>query len=89
MSFTQAEARIDAAARAGNVLGMLRTIHITTQQLESLMTTYQANTDPTLNAAFNAVFNVAGDRAAIADMINDLVSLKADWEANHADVLGG
>jgi hypothetical protein len=62
-------------------------VYRTAKALSAKLALYQANTDPTFNAAFNAVFDVAGDRAAIADMIGDLNTLIADWESTHGDVI--
>lgn len=41
-----------------------------------------AGTDPTLNAAFNALFTAA-ERTELAAMIAQLQTLKADWEVTH------
>ena len=89
MSFTAARDRIAAVTKAGAVLGTIRTVHDTAVKLQAMLDLYQAGTDPTFNAAFNAIFNVAGDRSAIAEMIGELTALTiTDWETNHADVLG-
>ena len=82
MAFDTAQTKIRAVSRAGNVLGLLRTVYAHANELTQALTTYQAGTDPTLNAAFNALFTPA-ERIELAAMIAQLQALKADWEANH------
>ena len=82
MAFDTAQTKIRAVGRAGNVLGLLRTVYTHADELQSLLATYQAGTDPTLNAAMNAVYTAA-ERVELAAMITQLQTLKADWEANH------
>jgi hypothetical protein len=43
---------------------------------------YQAGTDPTLNAAFNALFD-AVERTEISAMITQLIAIADNWEVNH------
>lgn len=82
MAFENAQTKIRAVGRAGNVLGLLRTIYAHMDELSSMLATYQASTDPALNAALNAVYSSA-ERAELAAMIGQLNTLKADWEAAH------
>ena len=82
MAFETAQTKIRAVGRAGNVLGLLRTIYAHTSELSDMLATYQAGTDPALNAALNAVYTV-GERAELAAMIGQLNTLKADWEGAH------
>jgi hypothetical protein len=82
MAFDTAQTKIRAVGRAGNVLGLLRTVYTHADELTQALTTYQAGTDPALNAAFNALFTAA-ERIELAAMIIQLQTLKADWEANH------
>jgi len=82
MAFDTAQTKIRAVGRAGNVLGLLRTVYAHAAELQSLLAIYQAGTDPTLNAAFNALFTPA-ERTELAVMIAQMQTLKADWEANH------
>jgi hypothetical protein len=89
MAFDTARARIEAVAKAGGTLDQIQSIYRTAKALQAKLALYQAGTDVTFNAAFNAVFDVVGDRNAIADMIGDLNALIADWESTHADVLAG
>ena len=88
MSFVTAAARVDAVEKAGNILGTLRTIYIQAKNLKTLKALYVAGSDPVFNAAFEAVFNVAGDRTELAAMIGQLETLIADWEVNHAAAVG-
>lgn len=83
MAFETAQTKIRAVGRAGNVLGLLRTIYAHMDELQAMLATYQAGTDPALNAALNAVYSAA-ERQELATMIGQLATLKADWEANHA-----
>lgn len=88
MAFTQATDRIDAVRRAGDILGQLRTIRLAARDLIAYRNLYVAATDPSFNAAFNAIFSSAPDRAKISAMITQLETLIADWELNQTDVLG-
>ena len=83
MAFETAQTKIRAVGRAGNVLGLLRTIYAHMDELQAMLATYQAGTDPALNAALNAVYSAA-ERQELATMIGQLATLTADWEANHA-----
>ena len=88
MAFETADNRIAAVAKAGNLLGMLRTVHDFATTLQAAFALYQSGTDPTFNAAFNAVFS-ASDRQELGTMINQLTALAVtDWEANHPGALG-
>ena len=51
-------------------------------ELQTMLATYQAGTDPALNAALNAVYTAA-ERTEIGTMIAELNTLKAAWEAAH------
>lgn len=82
MAFETAQAKVRAVGRAGNVLGLLRTIYAHTSELSDMLATYQAGTDPALNAALNAVYTAA-ERTEIGTMIAELNTLKAAWEAAH------
>ena len=82
MAFENAQTKIRAVNRAGNVLGLLRTIYAHMDELSSMLATYQAGTDPALNAAMNAVYSAA-ERTEIGTMIAELNTLKAAWEAAH------
>ena len=82
MAFDTAQTKIRAVSRAGNVLGLLRTVYAHAAELTQALATYQAGTDPALNAAFNALFTPA-ERTELAVMIAQMQTLKADWETNH------
>lgn len=82
MAFETAQTKIRAVGRAGNVLGLLRTIYAHMDELQTMLATYQAGTDPALNAALNAVYSAA-ERTEIGAMIAELNTLKAAWEVSH------
>lgn len=82
MAFETAQTKIRAVGRAGNVLGLLRTIYAHMNELQTMLETYQAGTDPPLNAALNAVYTAA-ERTEIATMIGELNVLKTQWEVTH------
>ena len=82
MAFATAQAKIDAVTQAGNVLGILRTVYQFSVQLQAALTLYEAGTDPTFNAAFNALFSAA-ERQELAAMIGDLSALVTGWQVNH------
>lgn len=87
MAFATAQTRITAVGQAGNVLGQIRTAYTFGVMLRDALALYQAGTDPAFNAAFNALFTQA-DRTELGAMINQLSTLVADWETNHAAALG-
>lgn len=64
------------------MLGLLRTIYAHMDELQTMLATYQAGTDPALNAALNTVYTV-GERAELAAMIAELNTLKTAWEVAH------
>lgn len=82
MAIDTAQQRITAAERAGRVIGTLKTIRFSANQLQAAVQLYQSNADPTFNAIFNALFT-ATDRQELATMIQQLTTLVADWETNH------
>ena len=82
MAFENAQTKIRAVGRAGSVLGLLRTIYAHMDELQTMLATYQAGTDPALNAALNAVYSAA-ERTEIGAMIAELNTLKAAWEVSH------
>ena len=86
MAIETAQQRITAAEQAGRVIGTLKTIRFSANQLQAAVQLYQSNADPTFNAIFNALFT-ATDRQELATMIGQLQALAADWETNHASVL--
>lgn len=82
MAFENTLTKVRAVGRAGNVLGLLRTVYAHSAELVDMLATYQAGTDPALNAAMNAVYSAA-ERQELAALIGQLSTLQADWEANH------
>ena len=86
MAFTTAQAKIDAVAKAGNTLGTIRTVYAFGVQLQTMLATYQAGTDPALNAAFNALYTTA-ERTELATMIGELNTLVTNWQANHLEAV--
>jgi len=86
MAYETTQAKVRAVARAGNALGLARTIYVHMAELSAMLATYQSGTDPALTAALNAVYS-AGERAELATVIGQLRALKSDWEANHADLI--
>lgn len=89
MAFEDAEERAKAVGRARNVLGNLRTAHAIAIRLRDDRALYQSGSDPTFNAAFDALYNTPADRTELAAMISDLTALCiTDWEAAHRAPLG-
>ncbi len=82
MAFETTQAKVAAVVGAGNAHGLVRTIYAHMAALSTILATYQAGTDPALNAALNAVYSSA-ERAELAAMIGQLNTLKADWEGAH------
>lgn len=88
MSFTAAQQRIDAAQQVSNILGKLHTIHQFAVELRDARALYLAANDPTFNAVFETILNVAADRTEISGMIVDLTALViTDWESLHPGAL--
>ena len=91
MAFETSETKIRAVARAGNVLGKLRTVYLYGKEVQAALALYQAGTDPVFNAAVDAVFTSA-ERAELGVMLGEINTLVSAWEANHAaalDIQGG
>lgn len=81
MAFETTQTKVAAVGRAGNALGLARTIYVHMAELSAMLATYQAGTDPALTAALNAVYSPA-ERQELAAVIGQLNTLKADWEVN-------
>lgn len=89
MSFVTVQNRIDAMYSVSGLLGTIRTIHAHAAELKAARDLYVAGTNPTFNAAFDALFNTAADRNEISTMIADVVALCiTNWEQSHAAALG-
>jgi hypothetical protein len=83
-STTQA---LQSVNRAANLLPAVRSVYSQAKAVQELLNLYQANTDATFNATINALFTSA-QRTELANMLGDVNTLLADWEANHRSALG-
>ena len=85
MAFETTTNKIRAVNRAGNILGLLRTVYGQMEELIAAAALYQSGSDPAFNAAFNALFT-AVERAAIADIIRQIATFKTDWDETHPEI---
>lgn len=87
MAFETTTTKISAVARAGNVLGRLRTLYVYGKEVQSALALYQAGTDPAFNAAVDALFT-SGERSELGTMLGHINTLVTEWETNHAAAIG-
>jgi hypothetical protein len=86
-NFDSATQKADSIREANNLLAHLRGIYQSCKAAQTTMQRYQANTDPVMNGAINAMYNAA-ERAEMGQMLNQVNSLVTDWEGNHAGAIG-
>jgi hypothetical protein len=85
--FTSTQTTIQSVAEATNVLNSLHSVYSQALTAQRLIQLYLSNADPVFNAAVNAMFSPV-QRTELADMLTDVNTLIADWEANHQSALG-
>ena len=66
MAFETAQTKIRAVGRAGNVLGLLRTIYAHMDELQAMLATYQAGTDEDLSTPAETVGSTAARSMTIS-----------------------
>ena len=71
---------------AANFVDMLRGTYQQAKTARNKIALYQAGTDPSFNAAINAIIPPA-DRARIAAMKPQLDALLAAWEGTYDDII--
>lgn len=86
-NFDGAAARLQSARDATNLLQLLRATYATAKQVQAALALYQAGTDPTFNAAVNALFTAA-ERTELGAMGAQLAALVSDWETLHPGAIG-
>lgn len=82
-NFDQANQRREAVKGANNLLDLIRNLYESGRQIQALLALYQAGSDPTFNAAINALYTTA-ERAELAAMLAQVNTLVTDWQTNHA-----
>ena len=87
-NFDTYQAKSDASRRAFNLLPLIRSIYESGKQVQAALALYQAATDPSFNAAVNAIFATA-ERQELGQMLTQIGALLTDWEANHMGALQG
>lgn len=87
MSFENYAAKQSGIQRGTNLLHRIRQIYSIGKDVQTLMTDYQAATDPAMNATINALLT-AGERTEIGAMLSNIDQLVTAWEQNHAAALG-
>ena len=85
--FSGTDQTLQSINQAANLRPALRSVYAQAKAVQTLMNLYNANSDPTFNATINATFTSA-QRTELANMLGDLNTLLADWEANHRSALG-
>jgi hypothetical protein len=85
-NFDTSATKRQSVQKANNVLANIQAVYAAMKIVQTLMTLYQAGTDPTLNAAVNALFTAA-ERTEITAMLGGINTLVTDWETNHAGAL--
>lgn len=78
----------DSIYRAAGLLDRVRAVYGAAKGVQSEMALYQAGTDPTFNAAINALFSPA-ERQELGQMLSQINNLVQDWEANHVGAIQG
>jgi methyl coenzyme M reductase alpha subunit len=79
--------KINSVYRAANLLDRVRGAYAAAKAVSTELTAYQAGTDVAYNAAVNALFSAA-QRAELSAVAAQLATLVADWELNHASLVG-
>lgn len=79
--------KITSATDAAIVVQTIQNTYRAAKNAQTLLNRYTAGTDPTFNAAVNAIFT-AGERTELGAMLTQINSLVTDWETNHAAALG-
>lgn len=87
-NFDTSADKIRAVREANNLLANIQAAHQALKILQASMAKYQAATDPTFNAAINALYNSA-ERTELGQMLAGANTLVTDWETNHMGALQG
>lgn len=69
------------------ILDKIRNIYRDCKSAQASLNLYQAGTDPTFNAAINALHPPA-ERTELGQMLTQINALVADFEQNHATAIG-
>ena len=80
------KALIQSFYGAANFIDALRTTYQQAKVARNKIALYQAGTDPSFNAAINAIIPAA-DRTRIAAMKTQLDALLAAWEGTYDDII--
>jgi hypothetical protein len=86
-NFDTSQAKRESVRNANNLLDFIQHIYQSSKATQQLLTLYTAGTDPTFNAAVNALYSTA-ERAELGAMLTDITTLLTSWEANHKAPLG-
>jgi hypothetical protein len=84
--FSTIKTKRNSIDNAYRLLDNIRATYANAKQAQTLLNLYTANTDPTFNAAINALFTSA-HRTELAAMLAQINALVADWETNHASAI--
>jgi hypothetical protein len=86
-NFDTSATRRESVRNAVNTLDLLLATYQAGKQAQLVMAAYQANTDPVLTAAINAIFT-ASERTELGAMLQDVNTLITRWETDHRGALG-
>jgi hypothetical protein len=84
--FSSTNQTLAAINMAADLLPSLRALYHQAKAVQTRMALYQANSNPAFNTAINTIF-IPAQRTELADMLTDVNTLIADWEANHISAL--
>lgn len=73
--------------QAISLLDQIRNIYGQCKNAQANLALYQAGTNPSFNAAINTL-HPPSERTELNQMLMQINTLIADWETNHASVIG-
>lgn len=85
-NFDTSGVKRQAVHEANNLLELVQAAHGLLRTVEASLAKYQAATDPTFNAAVNALFTTS-ERTELGVIIGKMKTLADDLTANHAGAL--
>jgi hypothetical protein len=86
--FSSISQRSGDVQSALSVIQNIRAIYQNGKQIQAVKDLYQGGSSPGLKATVDAVYTPA-QFAELGAMINQILPIIADWEANHASAIGG
>lgn len=81
-------AKIDSVHTASRMIQIVYSVYAQAKSAQALIQLYVANTDPTFNAAVNAMLS-ASERSEIGQVLTQISAFVTDMETNHASLISG